>query len=54
LRWTADSKSAQEIAVILHVTMHPIEFHIKNATYKQQAVNKTSAVVKTLVQGLLC
>ncbi len=53
LRWTADGKSAQEIADILHVTKHTIEFHIKNATYKLQAVNKTSAVVKALVLGLL-
>lgn len=53
LRWTADGKSAQEIADILHVTKHTIEFHIKNATYKLQAVNKTSAVVKALVMGLL-
>jgi LuxR family transcriptional regulator len=53
LRWTADGKSAQEIADILHVTKHTIEFHIKNATYKLQAVNKTAAVVKALVLGLL-
>ena len=53
LRWTADGKSAQEIADILHVTKHTIEFHIKNATYKLQTVNKTSAVVKALVLGLL-
>ena len=53
LRWTADGKSAQEIADILHVTKHTVEFHIKNAIYKLQAVNKTSAVVKALVLGLL-
>lgn len=53
LRWTADGKSAQEIAEILHVTKHTVDFHIKNAIYKLQAVNKTSAVVKALVLGLL-
>ena len=53
LRWTADGKSAQEIADILHVTKHTVEFHIKNAVNKLQAVNKTSAVVKAMVLGLL-
>jgi LuxR family transcriptional regulator len=53
LRWTADGKSAQEIADILHVTKHTVEFHIKNAIHKLQAVNKTSAVVKALVRGML-
>lgn len=53
LRWTADGKSAQEIADILHVTKHTVEFHIKNVINKLQSVNKTSAVVKALVLGLL-
>jgi LuxR family transcriptional regulator len=53
LRWTADGKSAQEIADILNVTKHTVEFHIKNAVNKLQAVNMTSAVVKALVLGLL-
>jgi LuxR family transcriptional regulator len=53
LRWTADGKSAQEIADILNLTKHTVEFHIKNAICKLQAVNKTSAVVKALVLGLL-
>lgn len=53
LRWTADGKSAQEIADILNVTKHTVEFHIKNAVNKLQAVNKTAAVVKALVLGLL-
>jgi LuxR family transcriptional regulator len=53
LRWTADGKSAQEIADILHVTKHTVEFHIKNAVNKLQAANKTSAVVKAMVLGLL-
>lgn len=53
LKWTADGKSAQEIADILNVTKHVIDFHIKNAINKLQTANKTAAVVKGAMLGLL-
>jgi len=53
LKWTADGKSAQEIADILNVTKHVVDFHIKNAIYKLKTANKTAAVVKAAMLGLL-
>lgn len=53
MKWTADGKSAQEIADILNVTKHVIDFHIKNAINKLQTANKTAAVVKGAMLGLL-
>ncbi len=53
LKWTADGKSAQEIADILNVTKHVIDFHIKNAIHKLQTANKSAAVVKAAMLGLL-
>ncbi len=53
LKWTGDGKSAQEIADILNVTKHVVDFHIKNAIHKLQTANKTAAVVKAAMLGLL-
>lgn len=53
LKWTGDGKSAQEIADILNVTKHAVDFHIKNAIYKLQTANKTAAVVKAAMLGFL-
>lgn len=53
LQWTADGKSAQEIADILNVTKHVIDFHIKNSIRKLNTANKTAAVVKAALLGLL-
>lgn len=53
LKWTADGKSAQEIADILNVTKHVVDFHIKNSINKLQTANKTAAVVKAAMLGLL-
>lgn len=53
LKWTGDGKSAQEIADILHVTKHVVNFHIKNVISKLQTTNKTAAVIKAVMLGLL-
>ncbi|KRP64898.1 autoinducer binding domain-containing protein [Pseudomonas orientalis] len=53
LKWTADGKSASEISEILVVTKHTIDFHIKNAVHKLKACNKTAAVVRAAMLGLL-
>ena len=53
LKWTADGKTADDIAEILNVSRNTINFHIKNAVRKLQAANKTAAVVKAAVSGLL-
>lgn len=53
LRWTADGKSAQDIADILLVSKNTVDFHVKNAVMKLRAANKTAAVVRAAFLGLL-
>lgn len=53
LKWTADGKTAQEIADILAVSKHAVDFHLKNVVNKLQVSNKTSAVARAALNGLL-
>jgi len=53
LKWTADGKSAQEIADIMIVSKNTVDFHVKNAVVKLQTANKTAAVVRAAILGLL-
>jgi LuxR family transcriptional regulator, quorum-sensing system regulator SolR len=52
-KWTADGKSAQEIADILVLSKNTVDFHIKNAIGKLETANKTAAVVRAAFLGLL-
>ncbi len=53
MKWTADGKSAQDVADILLVSKHTVDFHIKNSVVKLEAPNKTAAVVRAALLGLL-
>lgn len=53
LRWTADGKTSIEIARILGVSTNTVNFHLRNAIAKLDAVNKASAVAKALIYGVL-
>lgn len=53
LRWSADGKSAAEISDILNISKNTVDFHIKNAVQKLQTSNKTAAVVRAVMMGLL-
>jgi LuxR family transcriptional regulator len=53
LKWSADGKSAQDIADILNLSKNTVDFHIKNSVIKLQAANKTAAVVRAALLGLL-
>jgi LuxR family transcriptional regulator len=53
LRWTADGKTAGEIASIMKITERTVNFHINNAATKLNAANKTSAAVKAAMLGFL-
>lgn len=53
LKWTADGKSAQDIADILSITKHTVDFHIHNCVSKLGAANKTAAAVQAALLGLL-
>ncbi|MDR6539759.1 autoinducer binding domain-containing protein [Variovorax soli] len=53
LKWTADGKTSSEIGQILAISIDTVNFHVSNATTKLGAVNKTAAVVRAAMLGLL-
>jgi LuxR family quorum-sensing system transcriptional regulator SolR len=53
LRWTADGKTSSEVSDILLVSENTVNFHVKNAVAKLQTANKTAAVVRAAMLGLL-
>ena len=53
LKWSADGKTAGEIGDILNIAVPTVNFHIKNVVLKMRAANKTAAVVRALMSGLL-
>lgn len=53
LKWTADGKTSGEISDLLTVSHNTVNFHVKNAVAKLQTANKTAAVVRAAMLGLL-
>jgi LuxR family transcriptional regulator len=53
LRWTADGKVSAEISDILNIAERTVNFHIGNAMLKLDAPNKTAAVIRAAMLGLL-
>lgn len=53
LKWSGDGKSARDIADILNVSKNTVDFHIKNSVTKLQVPNKTAAVARAALLGLL-
>jgi len=53
LKWTADGKTANDIGRILAISVDTVNFHVRNATAKLGAANKTSAVVRAAMLGWL-
>lgn len=53
LRWMADGKTSSEAALILGLAERTVNFHVANALLKLGAANKTAAVVKAALLGLL-
>ncbi|WP_341686310.1 autoinducer binding domain-containing protein [Limnohabitans sp.] len=53
LQWAADGKSSQDIADILSLSKSAVDFHFKNVFEKLQAPNKTAAVARAALLGLL-
>ncbi len=53
LKWTADGKSSCEIADLLCISENTVNFHIKNSVVKLRTANRTAAVVRAAMLGLL-
>ena len=53
LRWSAEGKTADEIGTILGISTRTVTFHITSTLTKLNATNKTQAVTKAFLFGLL-
>lgn len=53
LKWAADGKTSSEISEILVISVDTVNFHVKNAIHKLNAANKTAAVARAAMLGLL-
>lgn len=53
LRWTADGKTSAEIATILGLSERTVNFHVNAFVEKLGTCNKTSAVVRAAMLGLM-
>lgn len=53
LLWTADGKTSHEISVILSISESTVNFHLKNSVKKLDCINKTHAVAKAVLLGLI-
>lgn len=52
LKWSAEGKTAAEVAAILDVKIRTVNFHIGSAIRKMGVSNKTSAVVQAALHGV--
>ncbi len=52
LKWLADGKTSRDTAAILGIAIDTVNFHVKNATHKLGAANKTAAAVRAALLGL--
>ncbi len=53
LKWSAEGKTAADIACILDLSESTVNFHIRSVMAKMNTSNKTSAVVRAAMSGLL-
>jgi len=53
LLWSAEGKTAMEISMILDISESTVNFHLKNAVIKLDSANKTHAVAKAILLGLI-
>lgn len=53
LRWTGDGKTSAEVADILNISERTVNFHVTNAMNKLNTPNKTAAVIRAAMLGML-
>ncbi len=53
LQWAAIGKSTWETSVILHISEASVVFHVENAKRKLDVTNRTHAVVRAIMLGLI-
>lgn len=53
LRWAGDGKTSDQTGLILGLSVSTVNFHLRNTMRKLNAPNKTAAVVRAILLGLL-
>lgn len=53
LRWAADGKTISETSEIMEISIATVKFHTRNAAEKLGTINRTAAVARAVVMGLL-
>lgn len=53
LRWTAEGKTSGDVSEIMHIAERTVNFHLNNAMAKLGTCNKTAAVIRAAMLGLL-
>ncbi|VVN80640.1 LuxR family transcriptional regulator [Pseudomonas fluorescens] len=53
LKWSAEGKTASDIATILNLSERTVNFHVSTAIKKMGVNNKIAAVVHAVMEGLL-
>jgi DNA-binding CsgD family transcriptional regulator len=53
LEWTACGKTSDEISSILDLSVSAVNFHVKSLLYKLECCNKTAAVARAALLGML-
>ncbi|MCB2102034.1 MAG: LuxR family transcriptional regulator [Rhodobacterales bacterium] len=53
LLWSARGKSSWDIGMILHVSEHTVNFHMRSAMRKLECGNRIMAIVKAIRMGLI-
>jgi len=54
LTWIAEGKTSGEISSILKISENTVIFHIKNIMEKLEVSNRTQAISKAILLGLIC
>jgi LuxR family transcriptional regulator len=52
LKWSAEGKTAADIAIILNMKERTVHFHVANAVQKMGVCNKIAAVVQAARGGM--
>ena len=53
LRWSGEGKTTAQIASLLTISNHTVNFHLRNAASKLNSLNKTQAVMQAIRLGLI-
>ena len=53
LTWAANGKTDEEIAIILSISRHTVDTHMRHIFQKLDVTNRIQAVVKAIMTGMI-